>query len=910
MEHIINAKGLNGDNNILSYVKKQMLIDLQKFFFAMTGMGTSIIDPNGNQVTDPVGLPEFCSEYMFKSRVGLMMCSHCCFFCAEETKELGHHKINYCHAGLVEFTAPLVVDKEIVAVIVGGRVFRNPPNEAEIRSMAREMGLDSDAVWEAAQKVPVIPIDLIDRSASFLYDTALSISELIEANLLIEEMGKDLERANRLKTDFLANMSHEIRTPMNAVLGMADLALRENLSPVARDCVNQISSSGRGLINIINDILDYTKVASGQVDIVTDEYEPVGLINDVATVIMSRIVDKDIEFLIDVDPKIPLRLWGDSQRIRQIIINLANNAIKFTKEGYVTLKVRYENIDEENISLKFWVKDTGIGIKPEDIDKLFGSFQQVDVESHRETEGTGLGLSIVSNLVNRMNGGVHVESEYGKGSTFSFDIPQKISDSRPSVSLSEPEKYGMAGFFLHESVARDFQDDAGKLGVKTTVLTDVQNAVAEVSTYILSNPGKKIYIVTEQAIFNLDILDSIDRTGSVFKNVEFVILADTFSDARKYDKLEAVHILRKPISVLNLAMLLNREEVIVGSEKREKKNKLFTAPEAHVLVVDDNSVNLTVAAGLLEPLNMQVDQALSGKECLDMIEKVKYDLIFLDHMMPGMDGIDTTRIIRRFHPEYKDVPIIALTANAMSGAKAMFLSEGMNDFIPKPIDVKMLLDKVYQWIPDEKIIESLECEEENDTEEEILQIGNLNTSEALRMLGSKNVYMTILKEYYKTINSKAKEIERFWREEDWTGYTIIVHALKSASRQIGAIELADLAAELEKAGNSLDVGKIKRETGRLLEMYKNLEPVLSPIFEDSNGNEEKAPADASVTAELIEKMREALDNLDMDVMEEVVNSMNKYSYDDFYSALLGELNDAVSILDVDTCSEILDRWEA
>ena len=400
----------------------------------------------------------------------------------------------------------------------------------------------------------------------------------------MERLMHQAEASNEAKSTFLANMSHEIRTPMNAVCGMADLLLDEDLTEQGREYAATIKSSGEGLLSIINDILDFSKIESGKMPIIPEEYYFASLIHDVAGMIEVRVKGKPVELIVQVPDSIPRKLYGDIGRIKQIIINIMGNAVKFTHEGSVTLGVTWQAKGQDMGRLIFRVADTGIGIKEEDIGKLFHSFEQVDIKKNRGMEGTGLGLSISKLLVENMGGHIKVESEYGRGSTFTFDILQKVMDASPCE-----------------------------------------------------------YSKNKRAVEH---------------------------------KQFAVH---------------------------------FKAPEAKVLVVDDNKVNLRVAAGLLKKFGIVPDMVDNGQDSIDLIcGQTRYDLVFMDHMMPEMDGVEAAMKIRKIGTPYTDeIPIIALSANAVKGMEEEFLSGGMNDFLPKPIDLAMLSDILIRWLP-EDLIQSTE----------------------------------------------------------------------------------------------------------------------------------------------------------------------------------------------------------
>ena len=332
-----------------------------------------------------------------------------------------------------------------------------------------------------------------------------------------------------------------------------------------------------------------------------------------------------------------------------------------------------------------------------------------------------------------------------------------------------------------------------------------------------------------------------------------------------------------------------------------------------VLIVDDNAINLTVAEGLLEPLHMQIDTSLSGKDALEKLNSNHYDIIFMDHMMPELDGVETTRIIRRMYTNCDDTPIIALTANAVSGTKEMFLSEGMNDFIAKPIEVRVLINKVRQWLPDEKIQKAVEKEDGQQTEEETRKIpetiGDLDIKAAMDLLRSEKLFWKVFYDYYRVIHSKSATIEHFRETKDWAAYTVEVHALKSASKQIGAMRLSEMAAELEKAGNTRDIDKIMKYTDEMLTKYRSYEAVLAPLFPETQEDEsDKEEITVEKLNEFFTRLREAMEELDIDGMESVGADMSAYRYPEQWKEPFANLKEAIENIDVDTCEEILSNW--
>lgn len=875
---------------------------IQDAFSDMSGFSAITTDHEGRAVTIGSNFSDFCVKYTRQSRVGCARCELCDKSGAEWALEEGKAVSYRCHAGLVDFAAPIMARNQLVGCFVGGQILTEKPDYEKFRKIAESIEVDPDEYIEALKRIPIVEKEKVERAAEFLHTTASVISDIAYGKYQALKASEDLEKVANMKSDFLANMSHEIRTPMNAVIGMAEMALREELPPVARDYIKQIQSSGKALLTIINDILDFSKIESGKMDINMVEYEPMTIINDISNIIMTRIGDKDIELVLDIVPDIPKKLYGDNIRIKQIIVNLANNAVKFTQTGQVLLKLQYEREENDWLKLKVSIKDTGIGIKKKDLGKLFQSFQQVDSKRNRNIEGTGLGLAISKQLLTLMGGDIGVTSEYEKGSEFTFELPQKIFDDTPSISVAEKGSKIVVDLMHNPYICEQLKKDTERLGAEYIVVTskeELQELCGQQKEMILFMEQKDLTVGAEEFL-----KDHLEVTGIILvgfnKTVEYPI--------------ENLLVMKKPLYIKNLAMILNHEKFVDESEEGKEKEFAFIAPSARILIVDDNAINLTVAEGLLKPLQLRIDTVTSGKEAIRMISIYRYDLIFMDHMMPDMDGVETTRIIRRFHEEYDDVPIIALTANAVSGTKEMFLREGMNDFVAKPIELQVINSKIRNWLPQEKIqkVEMSESEqEEESSKEELPVIQDLDTSYAMRLLGSEDLYWKVLKDYYHVIRKKAELIKKLEQEEDWTDYTVEVHALKSASRQIGALELADEAEAMEKAGNSLDAALIHERTDGMLEKYLSYEVVLAEYFPEE---EKQAAMHGMITAELLDTFFKALwdafDNLDMDRMEEIAEELKKYEYSSAQEQeFIGKLLSAMNEMDIDTCEELLNKWE-
>lgn len=892
---------MDNENNlyITDLIDAEILQQLQNAFSDLTGMAALTSDSKGVAVTEGSNFTDFCMKYTRPTELGRKRCEKCDMHGAELTLANGSSCSYFCHAGLMDFAAPIMANGKMVGSFIGGQVLTEPPNIEKIRKTAVELGIDPDEYEEAVKKVNIVSKAQVEKASSFLYVFATILSNIAYKGYALHKSNLEIEKASHMKSDFLANMSHEIRTPMNAVLGLADLALREEMSAAAREYIHQIKASSKNLLVIINDILDFSKIESGKMDIHEVEYEPLSLINDLTSIVNSRIGSKEIEFTMDISPDLPKSLYGDSVRIHQIILNLLTNAVKFTHHGEVHFKIDFELQDNDTAVMKAEISDTGIGIKKEDMHKLFNSFQQVDSKRNRNIEGTGLGLAISRQLLNLMGGKISVESEYEKGTTFYFEVPQKIVDSTPIVPKLE-KSLKTAVLVSNDYVKRQLIRDLKWIGAEYTDLADN-------SSY---EDLKVDYLIVEKLFFT----KTLQNVLSKYPEMQCLVLAD-------YDSLDAVDIpnvrvISKPVYSLSLYNAMGIQEISFEGGISESDGFTFVAPDAHILVVDDNHVNLTVAKGLLEPLNMKIDLASSAAEAIEKIHYIKYDLIFMDHMMPEVDGVEATHIIRRLVPSYNDVPIIALTANAIGGAKEMFIKEGMNDFIAKPIDVKDTVAKLRKWLPKEKVVpidkpdsNNSPTQDTNDSDRNFgtLDIDCLNIKEAISKLGSEKLFWTVLKEYYCAIDKKYATIIEHKNAERWREYTIEVHALKSTSRQIGAEHLSEVAAEMEKAGNEGNIALINQKTLPMIREYLQLKEILKPYFADvPEGGERVARYEEIVN--LLEKMQVALDAFDTLQIDEVMEEMSKFQYPEESADFFEQLKKAAEDSNIDECLSIVDKW--
>ena len=629
-------------------------------------------------------------------------------------------------------------------------------------------------------------------------------------NVKLQELKEEAETVSRIKSSFLANMSHEIRTPMNAISGMSELLLRRDLPEDARAEVQDIKQASINLISIINDILDFSKIEAGKLEIINSRYMLSSLVNDTVNIIRMRLLEKPIRFFTNIDGDIPNSLVGDEVRLRQIILNLLSNAAKFTEKGHISMSIIANKRTESHVWIRISISDTGMGIKEEEQTKLFSDFLQLDSKRNRNIEGTGLGLAITKRLCIAMGGEISVKSEYGIGSEFTVIIPQYIESQIPFAKVEDPLQKRVLVYEGRTVYARSLAWSLENLGVPHTVVSDFNDFASAIGQeewfYVFSSYGlyHKIKPLIENTIY------------SNKKHPPLALMVEWGTEAY----IPNVRFVSLPAQSLSIANTLNGktdsrdffDNTSAGASIR------FTIPGARLLVVDDLPTNLKVAEGLLAPYKAEVDSSLSGAEAIELIKQraeqdEDYDLVFMDHMMPEMDGIEACEAIRAWELEHpKSVPIIALTANAVSGMRELFLEKGFNDFLAKPIDISKLEEILDRWIPREK--RSMSNEQTKISSEQLA----MSKEKKLVLLADSNpanlrLGINTLGEKYDVITAPSKEKMAKILENNSPDLILINEGLRDSALLLADLQVIFIAEPFEPVTLAASVDNYFKKEG-------------------------------------------------------------------------------------------------
>jgi signal transduction histidine kinase/CheY-like chemotaxis protein/HPt (histidine-containing phosphotransfer) domain-containing protein len=674
---------------------------------------------------------------------------------------------------------------------------------------------------------------------------------------------------NKSKTSFLARMSHEIRTPLNSILGMSELISRQDLSAEVYEYTSIIRQSGNALLGIINDILDFSKIDSGHLVLKSSEYSFASLMNDVINVIRIRLVEKPLDFFVSVDGHIPATLIGDEVRVRQILINLLNNAIKYTPKGFISLSVEKQSIDAKKIKLIFKVSDSGIGINHHDMGILFDEFTRLDLERNQGIEGSGLGLTIANVICKAMDGAIEVSSTYGKGSVFTASITQTFEDTQCGAEVANPEQKRVLLYENRPGYANSFTTGLVNLGLAPPVCSpNLPAFLADLE----SGDYNYAFVSSKYAVDSINVWRK-RRAGALIIMVEL-------GEISTYRETSSILL---PVYANTLADILNG--VITERGLSQDDQIRIVIPSARILIVDDIETNLRIAVGLMAPYDMKIDTAMNGPEAIRMIQKnsasgFRYDLVFMDHMMPGMDGIEAAAKIRNIDKNdkyYRELPIVMFTANVLSDQQELFLHSGINDFLAKPIEMKKLNAILEKWIPREKQVErdpELDAVAER---KEFPWIAGVDTWQGLQNAGGSSMaYIDVLSVFCRDARGRAEEIGEATEKGDMARYIILVHALKGASWSIGATKLGGLAEELEGIGRNWDLAAVEKKTATFLEQLRNIIANIA-VFLNWYNNEDEKTGTIDLSALGLQTLKEALLALDIASVNAFMKACRKRS---------------------------------
>lgn len=731
---------------------------------------------------------------------------------------------------------------------------------------------------------------------------------------------EELKVVERSKDDFVANVSHEIRTPINTICGMSEVLLKEDLPYEIKESVQYIQMAGRNLTGVVRDILDFSELQSGKIGLEEEAYNITSTVNDVINMALALKEDKKIELIVDCNANIPSVLLGDEKKLRRIIMNIISNGIKFTEEGCVSIRVGFRK-EEYGINLVVSVKDTGIGISEADLENLFKGFNQVDTGRKRREGGLGLGLAITNVLVKKMGGALTIKSKLGKGTTVQIVVPQKVLDESPIATINDRHNVNVATYIDME------QFD----------LITIRDEYSSSIIHMVEQLKGKCHICRNLA--ELQRRESKERFSHIFISIveyrEDPVYFDELANKTKVivilNRFEEKYInnpnllkIYKPFYILTIVSVLNGLYDTTDGNGFAQKEK-FVIKNSHVLVVDDNQMNLRVAEELLANYEIKVTTASNGREALDKVTQAEYDLIFMDHMMPDMDGVETLKHIRhKVGTYYQKVPIVALTANAVAGTREMLLAEGFSDFVEKPIERSVLERVLKRTINSDKFAylkeDNIEKNSDSSSDKDLV-IADLDVEKGILYCGGKEQYIKILQGYCEDWENTGKGVEEFYKQQDWKNYTVAVHGLKGALRTIGATSISEMARQLEFAGKESSIDYILKHHEELMQEYRslfeklcvnqNISPQTAMLSENSHSPAiELIEITEDEFNEKINAMEKAMYSLDGEGLMTVIAELQQYKYKgDSMEDILNVAKRKVEMCDYMSAVESVQKWK-
>ena len=679
----------------------------------------------------------------------------------------------------------------------------------------------------------------------------------------------ELETAGRQNAVFLSNVSHELRTPINMVIGISEVTLGKDISPEIRSNMQSIQLAGKRLSNQINNMLDYTEIVEGTLTSSKEEYMITSVLNDVITMTAMQGSSHQLEMVFDIDPNVPAVLIGDAEKISHVLKILVENALKFTEEGGINVCIGYRK-ESYGINLTIDIYDTGIGMTDSQLTQMYDTFYQADSGSSRFAGGLGLGIPIARGLLNVMGGFIHFDSDGQQGLQAHIAVPQGVADGAPCITLANADQLCIACYFRPDKYSCDeVRGYYDRLILHLVEGLDIEGYQAHNFEGLLKL--QRTYELTHVFMAQEEYEENREYYEKLADTLKVVVIAEREYSLSQDSKLLAIH---KPFSALSVVNLLNGEvEEARFEEAQAAGRKPFSCVGVNALAVDDEEMNLVVAKGVLGSYGIQVETCLSGKEAVERCRNTSYDIVFLDHMMPGFDGVETLKRIREINGGmYQDLPVIALTANTISGAREMFRNEGFTEFIPKPIERAVLERVLRKVLPKDHIQYGTEsagrknAAAESDVPKEAapgagsdkpketvpetgsdmpkeaqtydpaspygqLEQAGINVEMGLAFCcGEDEFYEEMLRMFSSQCAEKKDEIISLYEASNWADYAVKVHALKSTSLTIGAEELSARAKELEMAGKSEDIEFIRENHPALMLIYEEVCVSIAALY--------------------------------------------------------------------------------
>jgi len=681
--------------------------------------------------------------------------------------------------------------------------------------------------------------------------------------MIIEKIKSSILDLNTPDTQIMSAFSHEIRTPMNAILGISEILLQKTTNPEEKEYLKSMEAATRNLLMTVNNIMDYEGIKSGDIKLNDVEFNIDDLIEEVCSLAKINLNNKEVSLIVDADPLLPKSLRGDALRIKQVLSYLLTNTVNSSKDGHISLKVEGEELKKYCV-LSFFVTCD-------------------DYE-----DNTGMGLSITKSLVELMGSSLEVNETESDGVTFSFALKLKMPAGQEKEK-SLPSNLRVAVFM----------QDAKREEVLARMLTKL-----EVSHTCLGNLGE-IFVEQDRApITHLFVEYEKYREIKDVKELNdlgfiYVVFVDSINQVEKRPR---VMYLKKPVwhrPVIDMFKGIDyASQVSAGTTK-----ETIMAVGVRILVVDDNDINLKVTKGLLQPYGISVDTAVSGSEAINLIRKNRYDMVYMDHMMPGMDGCEATRAVRNLgDPYYMMLPIIALSANAVEGSKEMFTEAGMNDFLYKPVEVKELEESLKKWLPKEKItMEVSESETALGSEGVATGFKKIDVSVGLGYTGGNvSMYQALIKDFALSVGEKKDLINQCVEKEDVARFTIEVHSLKSTAKTLGAVSLSETAYELEKLGHKRDLESIRSKINDLNAEINLVMEDLSPYMFVNEKKIQRIPVEREKVREALRNLFYAADDFDYDKARTIIFDLGNYQYDDRLETVYVKMRDSIEDIDYDS----------